>query len=239
MILPLRPRLVIALMLSAGIHAGLILSSNPPEAGALNLPSVALQIRLVPAAPVPADRAQTTEEPPVATPVSEQTADATGVKVGPARPQPDMTESAKQEQGSPVAFQALLNPSDENEASTSVQADAAYLSEEEVDLQPLAMNPIIPQYPSEPGLAGVGGMVKLQLLIDERGHVTSVDVQESALPAAFGFSATRAFETVRFQPGLRNGMPVRCRVITSIQFAPTALAQMFTARPDAQVGLRE
>ena len=85
----------------------------------------------------------------------------------------------------------------------------------------------------------MGGLIKLQLVIDEVGRVTSVDVIESALPAAFGVSATQAFETVRFQPGLRNGSPVRCRVITSIQFAPTALAQMATARPDAQVGLRE
>ena len=234
-----------AVLLSSGAHAilGLLINATiPAESNALHAPPTPIQVRLVSVARDPAEREVIETFGQVATP---EIVPAVPIGGGadshlvPVTSDLAMPHDIGESHASTLAaglFQVEINDRD---TSTSPSFEATVISQEELDVQPVPIDPVIPNYPSEEGAASAGGVIKLQLLIDEVGRVTSVDVLESALPEAFGVSATRAFEAVRFRPGLRDGLPVRCRITTSIQFAPTALAQMTIAQPDAQVGLRE
>lgn len=121
------------------------------------------------------------------------------------------------------------------DAPASKLFPAALAEEDELDVEPVEIDPVVPVYPPEVGTASAGGLVKVRLHIDEVGQVIAVDVLETALPLVFIASATRAFEGVRFRPGLRNGAAVRCRLTRSIQFAPTMVA----LQPDTPVSRRE
>ena len=237
--------MIAAVLFSSGAHAILALlisATSPPESNALHLPPTYLHVRLVSAERVHAT-AKVSEPPEqVTAPGIVRTTQAGGGADGPVASvssslvtRHDIGES----HASALAAAFLHFDINDRDTLTSAPVEATIVPQEELDAQPVPIDPVIPNYPPENSSASAGGLIKLQLLIDEVGRVTSVDVLESALPEAFGVSATRAFEAVRFRPGLRDGLPVRCRITTSIQFAPTALAQMTTAQPDAQVGQRE
>ena len=236
-------RILAALTLSLAAHGMLALligRASHADLAALNMGPAPVQVRLVTAEAFLAERMEAPEnrgtevnEPPAP---AEMRAD---VPTAPDSARLVLREEVPHLQTSAVASLLPRGGSDDRDPATLTKAETPIFSQEELEVQPVPIDPVIPNYPSEEGAASAGGLIKLQLLIDEVGRVTSVDVLESALPEAFGVSATRAFEAVRFRPGLRDGLPVRCRITTSIQFAPTALAQMTTAQPDAQVGQRE
>ena len=236
-------RMVAALVISSGAHfilALLMRTASPAESAALNIAFAPLQVRVVPAEAVAAEHRDATgsvgTEFNAPATLAAGAADAVAV--------PDRANLASAEDSVPPQAAAVASGlpravSNVGDPPSLPRLDTPVASQEELDVQPVPVDPVIPVYPSEPGIASPGGLIKLQLVIDEDGRVTSVDVMESALPMAFAASATRAFETVRFRPGLLNGSPVKCRVTTSIQYAPTTLAQMPTPRPDANVGLHE
>ena len=239
-------RMTAAVAISCGAHAILALlmgdTTSPDESITLHAVSTPIHVRLVLAEAFLADREVSSTPERVGTlqnmaaiqmggEADSPTASATSVS--------NLPHDTSDSRASALAVPLLQVEIDDQDTSTFPPAEATVVSQAELDVQPVPIDPVIPIYPSEASSASAGGLIKLQLLIDEVGRVTSVDVLESALPEAFGVSATRAFEAVRFRPGLRDGLPVRCRITTSIQFAPTALAQMTTAQPDAQVGQRE
>ena len=234
-----------AVAISSGAHAVLALfisATSSAESSALLVPSKPLQVRLVSSKRVLAGsevrdvvEQGATREIMLATQVM-GAADGPVVSVTSASGlQYNIGEPLTLLLAAPLPHSEI----DDRDTSTSPQVEAMVVSQEELDVQPVPIDPVIPIYPYEEGVASAGGLIKLQLVIDEVGRATSVDVIESALPAAFGVSAARAFETVRFQPGLRNGSPVRCRVTMTIQFALTTLAQIPAPKPDANVGLTE
>lgn len=75
------------------------------------------------------------------------------------------------------------------------------------------------QYP--PGREGVDyfGTLRLDLYIDERGHVDRVDVAESTVPESFRASAVAAFAATPFDPAVRYGRPVRSLKKVEVKFA--------------------
>ena len=238
-------RLIAVIVISSSAHAllALLISATiSPESNALHVPPNPIQVRLVSAEHVHSGRELSETPELVDTPEIDLASQASGeadrpvVAVGLGSVLPNaIGESHVSALAAPLPHVEINDPN----TSTAAEVEVKVVLQEELDVQPVPIDPVIPVYPSEELAASAGGLIKLQLLIDEVGRVTSVEVIESALPATFGVSAARAFEAVRFRPGLRNGSPVRCRVNTSIQFAPTALAQLTIAQPDAQVGLRE
>jgi len=80
------------------------------------------------------------------------------------------------------------------------------------------------QYP--PGREGVDyyGTLRLELYIDERGHVDRVEVLESSVPESFRASAVRAFAGTPFDPAVRYGRPVKSIKKVEVSFAPPVRA---------------
>lgn len=75
-----------------------------------------------------------------------------------------------------------------------------------------------PAYTKQAGKKKVTGVVVLLIVVDTRGNVT--DVQQVSKPLGGGLDE-KAIETVRtwkFNPALRNGVPVRVRVTVEISF---------------------
>ena len=236
-------RMVAALVISSGAHVILALlmgAASQAESSALNVAFASLQVRVLPTEAVAAEHSDATGNvgtelnvPPTLAAGAAETAEV-----------PDAANLGAAEDTVPLQATAVASALPRavftaGDPPTLAQPDIPVFSQEELDVQPVPVDPVIPVYPSEPAITSPGGLIKLQLVIDEDGRVTSVDVMESALPMAFAASATRAFEKVRFRPGLLNGLPVRCRVTTSIQYAPTTLAQIPVPRPDTNAGLHE
>jgi len=76
------------------------------------------------------------------------------------------------------------------------------------------------QFP--PGREGVDyyGTLRLDLYIDERGHVDRVQVEESSVPESFRASAVAAFAGTPFDPAVRYGRPVKSVKRVEVKFAP-------------------
>ena len=76
------------------------------------------------------------------------------------------------------------------------------------------------QFP--PGREGVDyyGTLRLEVYIDERGHVDRVEVLESSVPESFRASAVAAFAGTPFDPAVRYGRPVKSVKKVEVKFAP-------------------
>ncbi|HWH42208.1 MAG TPA: TonB family protein [Usitatibacter sp.] len=64
------------------------------------------------------------------------------------------------------------------------------------------------------------GTLRMEVLIDEKGHVDRVDVLESTVPQAFRDHAVQVFSTAAFEPAQRNGAPVKSVKKVEVRFAP-------------------
>lgn len=76
------------------------------------------------------------------------------------------------------------------------------------------------RYP--PGKEGVDyyGTLRLDLYIDERGHVDRVEVLEATVPESFRASAVAAFAATPFDPAVRYGRRVKSVKKVEVRFAP-------------------
>jgi periplasmic protein TonB len=66
--------------------------------------------------------------------------------------------------------------------------------------------------------AGEHGIVYLMIVIDEEGLVCQVQIERSSLFERLDMAAMRAMRTARFQPVIRNGVPVAVRAIVPVEF---------------------
>jgi protein TonB len=96
--------------------------------------------------------------------------------------------------------------------------DTNVYSAKEVDVHPLAMQPIQPLYPDEAAQANVSGSVVLVLLLDEGGAVQEISVEEADPPGVFDASALAAFRNARFSPAQRNGRVVKSRMRIKVMY---------------------
>ena len=64
------------------------------------------------------------------------------------------------------------------------------------------------------------GTLRMEVLIDEKGHVDRVDVLESTVPQAFRDHAVQVFSTAAFEPAQRNGAAVKSVKKVEVRFAP-------------------
>ena len=73
------------------------------------------------------------------------------------------------------------------------------------------------RYPEAAKNAKIEGKVFLQGVIDENGNVTEVSIFKSVNPD-LDAEAMRAFSSVKFIPGKKDGKPVKVKIIIPIMF---------------------
>lgn len=96
--------------------------------------------------------------------------------------------------------------------------DPAYYPARQLDIPPIALQPVKPAYPEAAAAAGVEGMVTLQLLIDELGRVREASVVGARPEGYFEESALRASRGALFSPARREGRIVKSRVVIKVRY---------------------
>ena len=87
---------------------------------------------------------------------------------------------------------------------------------------PGVINPVVarrqePRYSEEARSSGISGIVALQIVVDEQGRATDVEVLS---PLGYGLdeNAIAAVVQWRFRPGTKNGKPVKVQAVVEITF---------------------
>ena len=88
----------------------------------------------------------------------------------------------------------------------------------ELDEQPKPIIRIAPSYPSKLMRAGIQGRVLVIFIVDEQGNIRNARVAESQYPE-FSESALAAVRSWKFQPGKKDGKPVKTRVRIPLSFS--------------------
>ena len=83
---------------------------------------------------------------------------------------------------------------------------------------PAFTNMVRPAYPRIARKLGREGVVKLRLMIDEKGRLLSVNVLEKA-GHGFDEAAVNAVKASSFRPAKLHGKPVACRALWKVKFA--------------------
>jgi protein TonB len=142
----------------------------------------------------------------------------------PAAPSPPPVVATQAEQSSkpqsvPQAEAATLPPTKEQPLlSIPIAIDTNWYLARQVDRQPKAIGTIRPNYPEDARRAGIKGNVKLKLRIDQFGRVRDAEVVESTPSGVFDETALEAFENARFEPAIRQGVPVRYEAYIRVMF---------------------
>lgn len=89
----------------------------------------------------------------------------------------------------------------------------------EIDRIPQVIYRVAPVYPYELKNAGVSGSVSLMFICDTKGHVKNIKVRSSS-HRAFLEPTIRALRGWRFEPGIKDGIPVNVRMVAPFQFNP-------------------
>jgi len=203
---------LVALWISLGLHGVLLaLVHVAPRPTGTGKGTIEARLVFSQASGVPAD---TPEIQPAET-----------LDVAPAEPVPRDKETP------PVALSTELPPSPPSFAphepaiprlEIPLSVDLNYYPARELDQTPQGEIPD-PEFPDT-----VAGKIKFQLKIEESGRVSEVNVI-SAEPSDIFVTAvldraTEALLATQFQPGIKNGRPVRALVIYELTIAPVAPA---------------
>ena len=89
----------------------------------------------------------------------------------------------------------------------------------EIDQGPRKVYHVDPSYPGELRGKKVEGAASVIFIVDSAGKVTSPRIEKSAHPA-FAKPAIDAVKQWKFEPGLKGGQRVACRMRVSIRFQP-------------------
>jgi TonB family protein len=95
-----------------------------------------------------------------------------------------------------------------------------YYRGSEVDERAIPLNQVDFQYPEQAFAARVSGSVVLELKIDSRGALRSVDVIRSDPPGIFEDAALHAVRALSFKPALLRGTPVGSIKRIEVPFDP-------------------
>ncbi|MEX0325135.1 MAG: energy transducer TonB [Puniceicoccaceae bacterium] len=99
----------------------------------------------------------------------------------------------------------------------SAVEDMKIFSLRELDRQPRRKKTILPQYPIAVRRDGVEGVVKAQIMIDEEGRVTIMQIVESP-DVRLSDVVRDALEQWIFEPPIKDGKAVRAQYIQPIPF---------------------
>jgi protein TonB len=90
----------------------------------------------------------------------------------------------------------------------------------EVDRVPEAIRTVPPQYPPRLQAERVAGTVIVEFIVDENGAVLQPKLRRGAPQPDFNRAALAALQQYRFSPGIKDGQPVRVRMMQEFEFKP-------------------
>ena len=93
-----------------------------------------------------------------------------------------------------------------------------YYRTRELDVRPGIMTRVQPEYPESAARRSLAGSVRVQLYIDEAGRVERVQTLHAEPPGVFEASTQSAFLAARFTPGMKDGRPVKVKIMLEVQF---------------------
>jgi periplasmic protein TonB len=96
--------------------------------------------------------------------------------------------------------------------------DVTVISSRFLDNPPRTRVQVPPAYPSEAKQAGVTGEVSVEFVVDESGRVHNARILESSDPR-FDAATLKAVQKWRFEPGKKNGRPIRFRMVAPVVFS--------------------
>lgn len=94
------------------------------------------------------------------------------------------------------------------------------------------------RYPIEAAFSGLSGKTLLRVTIDDKGRVLDVGIEQTSRSWALDHAAMTQARQWRFQPGIRNGVPVGGPVLVPVRFtAPEGrLGAAVEARREIRIG---
>lgn len=191
-------RVVLALVISALLHAAALLPPGAPPAdanirpGPLQPPSGGLPLRLTLRA-TPANGI----DPEI----------------------PDVVETA--EKPSAVApLEATGSPQTVtmHDPLLSFAAAERYYPVNELDVRPQIRTRINPEYPRSASEQGLTANLVIRVYIDEAGRVQNVVVPGAEPANLFADAVAAAFRKARYTPGIKDGKPVKSLVFIEVNF---------------------
>lgn len=101
--------------------------------------------------------------------------------------------------------------------SSNEKGNESIITAAMLDNKPAVRNQREPVYPYDMKKAGISGTVWVEFVVDENGRVQDVRVRKTT-HVAFNDATIAAVSAWRFEPGLRNGLPVRFRMTVPVVF---------------------
>ena len=223
-------RLAIALSVSVVAHACLIsLVGKQPHYPLAQVPGV-IEVRIVPVTAAGVGHTEPAAEAIESAPIASSDAIPPTNGETDARPSSRLQASQVAETRATNQRQAVDAPAPmmEDPPIATLQASppsgSIYYADSEVDAVPVALDPIVPRYPSGADAVTEGGKVTLRLLIDAAGVVKDVVVVETRLSEVFEESARDALTSIRFKPAEKDGKAVGCQTVISIAYAGSGVS---------------
>ncbi len=134
-------------------------------------------------------------------------------KVKPAKKQPEVKQKKKEEKAEKAPEQVQLAKTAKAESKVDGLSDEPVLVS-----QPSIVNQVQPKYPSRYRRRNIEGEVKLELIVDENGQVTTVKILESSGYNLMDQSAMTAVRQWKFKPEQRDGRYVKSRLQLPVVF---------------------
>lgn len=209
-----------SLLLSAALHAALVMLIQPSTLGRTQTLVIHARIAPVPTLPPPsaADQSTPSAEPtpqptaPIPEPVTAAPPPAT--PTGPSIESPPPAVQAETPAHEPMPVVSGTQGGSEKESAlpqVPVMVDTTWYTARQVDRRPVPLDARLPAYPEEARLRGIQGSVVVELQIDELGRVQDLEIIESDPPGVFDDAVRQAYGEARYAPALREGRPVRYR----------------------------
>ncbi|MGN0867830.1 MAG: TonB family protein [Oligosphaeraceae bacterium] len=231
-------RLALSGVLSLAMLAGILFAvRRTPRESAPSLQETPPPVELVtlpPPSPAPPPRTPLREPPPPETPPVRKESPAASLPPPPRPilPPPPMLEEIPAE--SPVALptppprETIPAPPLEEEATdppreeetTAVETpsgDSPY-EVSQVERLPVAQGGIPVHFPARARRQGVSGQAVVEFVVSRQGVPEQIQVVSASPPGYFEEAAREAVEKARFQPALREGKPVPCRLRLPLEF---------------------
>ncbi len=239
----MRPRLglVLSLLAACGIHAVILFVPRAAFVEDVHVPTVELELTEVAGPPALAKRPAVVVPQPVGARASSRVdvprqpevqspapAEQPGAEPAPAAPggQEDAPAVDQPAAGlQPGSAQSGIDKGDTSSGPESAGSQAGNTTTSfsttaavPAFVPPRPLAEILPKYPISARRSGFEGVVKVSVLVDENGAVTSVEVFSSSGHASLDQAVLDAYRRARFAPALQDGKPVAGRVVIPVRF---------------------
>lgn len=213
-----------ALWISAALHLAIIglVQIRPARLPTAPAPVPVLTARLE-ARPAATAQAAAAPSPPAANNATPPRAAAPAPK--PAPPAPPAPAAARPPATAPhpaPTGELPNNPDAATKPGPSIAVpllvNPVYYPARDLDVQPHALQPIQPLYPSAALDRQLSGTVTVELHLEADGRVSEAKVISADPPGYFEQAALAAFKDARFSPAIRRDEAVRCKILIKVKF---------------------